>query len=180
MTRTITASLILTAGLALSACEKQTEQSEPQAAAPDSPAQVGPIWLLTSMPADAKSVTEAKAEASEGQQIAVRGRIGGRLEPISSDSPVFTIVDMELQHCGQLEGDSCPSPWDYCCEPQENLRAHAATVQLVTESGEPLDIDPVAGGLDALDEVIIVGTVGPRPSADVLTIKATGVHVVGG
>ena len=131
-------------------------------------------WMLGEEPAGAVSVVEAKATAKEGETVVVRGRIGGRKTPISSESPVFTIVNLEVPHCGQMgEEDHCPTPWDYCCETPEDLRANSATVQLVGD-GESA-IDPTAGGLAGLDEVVVVGTVGPRPSQDVLTIRATSV-----
>ncbi len=138
-------------------------------------------FLLDSEPSGATSVQEAKLSAREGETVVVRGRIGGRMTPISSDSPVFTIVDLEVPYCGQEnETDQCPTPWDYCCETPETLRAAAATVQLVDESGGPLEVDPLGEGLGALDEVVVIGTVGPRPSEDVFTIRATGVHRAGG
>ncbi|MCA9312472.1 MAG: hypothetical protein KDA21_14760, partial [Phycisphaerales bacterium] len=68
------------------------------------------------------------------------------------------------------------TPWDYCCEPSDSLVANSATIQLVGENGQTLEVDPVAAGLNPLDEVVVVGTVGPRPSPTVLTVKATGVH----
>lgn len=136
----------------------------------------GANFLLASAPENAQSVTEAKSAVEEGDTVVVRGRIGGRMAPISGDSPVFLIVDLAVPHCGELKGDTCPTPWDYCCESPESLRANSATVQLVDESGAPLDVDPLVAGLRALDEVVVVGTVGPRPTEDVLTIRATGVH----
>ncbi len=133
-------------------------------------------WLLKSEPAGAVSVTEAKADTAEGDAIVVRGRIGGRKTPLSPESPVFTIVDLGMPYCGEVEIDGCATPWDYCCETPEDLRTNAATVQVVDASGAALAVDPVASGLKPLDEVVIVGTVGPRPSDDVLTIKASGVY----
>lgn len=133
-------------------------------------------WQLNEPPVDAQSVGQVKAEAEEGQFVTVRGRVGGSVKPISDEAPVFLIVDKQVKHCGQLHEDACPTPWDYCCEPRESLMANSATVQLMDESGQPL-----AGGLGEdqlkpLDEVVVVGTVGPRPSQEVLTIRATGVH----
>lgn len=168
MTRALTIPTLLVS-LALTACGESTEPTQSQAPAKST-------WLLTSEPADAASIVDAKANVEEGDQVVVFGRIGGRVEPISADSPVFVIVDLELPHCGQLPDDQCQTPWDYCCEPRDTLTAHSATVQLVDANGAPLDIDPVAGGLSPLDEVVVVGTVGPRPSEEVLTIRATGVH----
>lgn len=136
-------------------------------------------WLLTSEPDGAVAVKDAKASAKEGDTIVVRGRIGGRADPVSTSSPVFTIVDLSVPHCGENPEDGCRTPWDYCCEPAEILKAATATVQLVDGSGGASPIDPVAAGLKPLDEVIVVGTVGPRPSGEVLTIRATGVHRAG-
>lgn len=135
-------------------------------------------WMLSSAPADAQSVKEAKADATEGEQVVVRGRIGGRMKPMTAGSPVFVIMDLSVPHCGQIPGDQCPTPWDYCCEKPEDITANSATVQLVDESGESLDTDPADAGLKPLDEIIVVGTVGPRPSDEILTIRAKGVYRV--
>jgi hypothetical protein len=132
------------------------------------------------MPEGAVDVAAAKQTAKEGDSVVVRGRIGGRVEPISKDSAVFVIVDPVLLSCDQIEGDTCSTPWDYCCETPESMAANNATVQIVDASGAPIAIDVQTVGLKPLDTIVIVGTVGPRPSPQVLTIKATGVHRVGG
>ncbi|HRQ72019.1 MAG TPA: hypothetical protein PLU35_03230 [Phycisphaerales bacterium] len=137
-----------------------------------------PTWLLTAQPADALSVSDAKKQAAEGQTIVVRGRIGGRKSPISADSPVFVIVDLSLPHCGEDPDDKCPTPWDYCCEPKSDLAAQSATVQIVDAGGNT--VPAIGGSLKPLDEVIVVGAVGARPTEGVLTIRATGVYRVGG
>lgn len=128
-------------------------------------------WMLADAPADPVEVAVAKENAAEGEEIVIKGRIGGRKTPITEGSPVFTIVDLELPHCGQIPGDTCATPWDYCCETSESLTANTATIQIA--SG-----DEVAGVLEPLDLVIVRGTVAPRPNEDVLTVKASGVHVV--
>lgn len=136
----------------------------------------GSGWLVSVEPAGAVAVGDAKASVEEGQEVVIRGRIGGRKDPMSAGSPVFLIVDLDVPHCGQIPGDTCPTPWDYCCEPRESLTANSATVQLVGEDGKPLSVDPKAAGLSPLDEVVVVGKVGPRPTPGVLTIFATAVY----
>jgi len=134
-------------------------------------------WLLTSAPADPATLSEAKATAVEGDMITIRGRIGGRNTPIAPDSAVFTIVDLSLPFCGQMDAeDGCKTPWDYCCETKDTITAHSATIQLVDAKGNPIETNPIDAGLHALDEVIVVGTVGPRPNADVFTVRATGIY----
>ncbi len=160
--------IALSSIVALAGCGEQSSKST------DSSASVSvqnAAWLLETEPTGAVSVSEVKSSATEGQTIVVRGRIGGRKETISDGSPVFTIVDLALPHCGEIPGDKCTKPWDYCCEKPEDLTANMATIRLA--SGDPRD-----GSLKELDEVIIKGTVGPRPNASVFTVNATGVYVV--
>jgi hypothetical protein len=176
-----TLALLTTAALALGACGEGGSASDdagPRSAPPATQATQGASWVLASMPENPRDVADAKADAAEGQTIVVRGRIGGRAEPITADSPVFTIMDPAVPHCGEKDDDHCPIPWDYCCETPESIRANSATVLLVDAEGSPLAIDPTTE-LEPLDEVLVVGTVAPRPHADVLTIRATGVHNLG-
>lgn len=138
-------------------------------------------WLLDASPAaTAIPVGMVKPDAREGDAVVIVGRIGGRVEPMSADSPTFLIIDASVEDCTAEGDEGCPTPWDYCCTPAERLTANAATVVLVDDEGLTLDANPVDAGLKPSDTVVIVGTVGPRPSPDVLTIRATGVHRVDG
>lgn len=177
MSRVVTLMLVPILLAGLSGCDNAgTPQSNDDSARSDNATATNTAaWLLDAAPANAKPVVAAKADATEGQQIVVRGRIGGRKEPMTNDSAVFTIVDLEIPYCGQHSEHGCPTPWDYCCETPETMMANSATVQLVDGAGAALDVDPIAAGLEPLDEVVVVGTVGPRPSKEVLTIRATGV-----
>ncbi|GAB4546321.1 MAG: hypothetical protein Tsb0013_05070 [Phycisphaerales bacterium] len=161
----------------LTACGGNTDNAAPTG--PTGSADMGPAWLLTEQPADEQGVNIAKAFAQEGDSVVIRARIGGRVEPMAPGSPAFTVVDLSLPYCGQLTDENCPTPWDYCCETPETITANAATVQLVDDDGQPVSDDPTKS-LSPLDELIIVGTVGPRPNPDVFLIRATGVYRVEG
>lgn len=139
-----------------------------------------PAWLLTSAPEGAVGVGEAKKTAAEGDEIVVRGRIGGRMDPMSPESAVLVIMDPDVPSCAEMEGDTCSTPWDYCCETQESITANNATVQLVGADGAPLALDLSEHGLKPLDEVVVVGTVAPRPNEQTLIVKATGLYRAGG
>ena len=130
-------------------------------------------WVLTSEPQGAVSVTEAKSIAKEGDEIVIRGRIGGRPNPMDAASPVFTIVDLELEYCGQNTSDGCTSPWDYCCETPDTISTNSATIQVVSD-----DTVDLTSELEPLDEVILRGTVGPRTDERLLIIRANGVYRV--
>jgi len=136
-------------------------------------------WLLAESPPGAMPVAEAKASGREGERVVVRGRIGGRADPLSRDVAVFVMMDPAVPSCRD-RGDACRMPWDYCCETPEDILANSATVQLVDDGRSPLAIDLAAHGFAPLDEVVVVGTVGPRPTAGVFVIQATRLHRVSG
>lgn len=171
----MTLSKILTvaaAAMLLVGCGEESAQSSP---ASDS-ANAQPAWLLVSEPASALSIDEAKLTAKEGDRIVLRGRIGGRKEPISAESSVLTIMDTTIPHCADNPDDKCATPWDYCCVPKDQIAAHSATVQIVGSDGATAGINPKAAGLSELDVIVVEGVVGPRPSEQVLTIRASGVY----
>ncbi len=157
--------------LMLSGCAKEESPSGSSANGASA------TWLLASEPEGALSVSDARATVKEGDTVAVRGRIGGRREVLTPGSAVFTLIDLGLPHCGENPDDACQTPWDYCCEAQETITANAATVQIVDQAGQGVSGDLRTAGLSELDEVIVVGTVGPRPNDSVLTIRATGVFI---
>jgi hypothetical protein len=147
------------------------------ASGPDGPGTAS--WLLADLPAGAVPVARAKHVASEGDRVVVRGRIGGRAEPLSHDAAVFVVMDPALPSCRD-RGGPCRKPWDYCCETPETITANSATVQLVDDARVTMAIDLRTHGFAPLDEVVVVGTVGPRPNEAVLVINAEKIHRVSG
>lgn len=133
-------------------------------------------WLLDSAPPDAVDVAAVKARAAEGNKVVVRGRIGGRKQPISADTGIFILMDPAVTACSDNPGDTCTTPWDYCCETPETITANAATIQLRDDSGNSISFNSDA--LTPLDTVIVTGTVGPRVNHETLVIYASGVYVV--
>jgi len=136
-----------------------------------------PTWLVAAMPTGAIPVAEAKQSAREGDRVVVRGRIGGRREPMNANVAVFVMIDPAIPHC---EIGVCKIPWDYCCETPESITTNSATVQLVGDNGKPMTIDLGKYALKPLDEIVVVGTVGPRPTAEVFVINAKEIHRVAG
>lgn len=174
----LSVALLATVGLIVTGCgDSSATTSTTSTSSGSTPSGTDATWLLDKFEGEFTPVGQAKATAKEGDTVAIFGRIGGHVKPMEAGSPVFLIVDKSVPHCGELPDDHCPTPWDYCCEPRDSLMANSATVKLVDDEGNMLKTDPVAAGLNPLDEIIIVGTVGPRPNEKVLTINATGVHV---
>jgi hypothetical protein len=149
---------------------------------PDAAATPGdPAWLLAEMPGSVADVAIAKRIAAEGDEIVLRGVIGGRLDAMSEDAAFFVMMDANLDNpCVTAADDHCATPWDYCCTPSKDKVANSATVQLVDASGAPLRVDLRDFGIEPLDTVVVVGSVAARPSAEVLTVRATRLHRVAG
>jgi hypothetical protein len=175
--RPLFATTLLTATIGLAGCGGESSLTAGGGDSATS-ATAGPDILLASLPEDALGIEAAKPTLEAGQTVALRGRIGGNRAPMTGDSGVFLMMDLAAKACPPDEG--CPTPWDYCCLPAAAKSAVNATVQLVDAAGTPLTADFAALGLEPLDEVVVVGTVGPRPDSKVLVIRATGVHKVAG
>jgi hypothetical protein len=166
--------MLLSLTTALAGCGGNSTPAESASAETSS---ITTPWLLADPPAGAVPVVQARATAREGDQVVVRGRIGGRSDPMSHDVAVFIMMDPVLPSCRD-RGDACQKPWDYCCETPETITANSATVQLVDDANAPIAIDLTGHGFEPLDEIVVVGTVAPRPTEAVLIIHARKIHRV--
>ncbi len=134
--------------------------------------------FVSQAPAGARSVAEVRADPSLTGEVVVQGRVGGRQEPFVDGAAVFLLADAGMKSCRELHGDSCKTPWDYCCEPPEALAARIATIQVVGSDGKPLRAD-LKGKIQPLALLTLSGTVARR-DAGTLVINATRIHVAGG
>ena len=166
--------------LAMVGCDDRdnTATSEKGAAATASaPADAVPAGLiLASAPGDAKDVNALKGSAKEGDEVILRGRVGGSVHPIVDGRAAFQVVDLSVKSCKEIPGDTCETPWDYCCEP--DVAKSTATVQVVGADGKPLKTSlKGVGGLAPLAEVTVKGKVGKTQEGAPLVVNATGIHV---
>lgn len=137
--------------------------------------------FVAKAPGGATDVQAAKKAGRPKNDVVIHGRIGGRKDPFAKGRAMFTLVDMSVPTCADKADDHCPTPWDYCCEPKDNLLANALTVQVVGENGRPLEaeLDGVRG-LKPMAEVVVAGKVASRDDAGGMVVSATEVYVKGG
>lgn len=156
------------------ACDRQSS-----APAPSAPAAVIPTSLFTSeAPAGAKNVAAVVKDAKDGDEIIVRGRIGGRAEPFVTDRAVVQLIDTSIKACNETPGDNCAKPWDMCCEPADTIAANSVSVQVVDADGRPLKAGlKGAGGLQPLSTVTVKGKAIRPAGSKSVTINATALHV---
>ena len=120
--------------LVLSGCDGQPSESRLEVAVP-------PAFILTSPPPSPQGVVESLSGADSGDTITVTGRVGGMASPITAGYAAFVLADETLVFCDEVEGDTCPQPWDACCEDPEKIKASRVLVQFVDEAGMPLPLD---------------------------------------
>jgi len=139
-----------------------------------------PMGFFTEKPAaSARDVSEARASGGlkAGDEVVLRGRIGGSKEPFVAGRAVFTLMGRGLKACNEISGDKCLKPWDYCCDTKEEILANSVTVQVVDEKGQPLRTDTKGRrGLKELSEVVVVGKVLVADGKAVV-INAKSMHV---
>ncbi|MEI6233823.1 MAG: hypothetical protein WCT04_12265 [Planctomycetota bacterium] len=134
--------------------------------------------FLKESPAKASEVGDLKKTAKEGDEVVLRGQIGGQVKDnINSSRATFMVADMKLVPCNKIPGDTCKTPWDFCCVPVNEKAANIAIIQVVDAKGKLLKV-PLKGanGLDNLSVVVVKGKVA-KADATNLIINATGIFV---
>ena len=168
--KSLTSILMLAVACLAGGCSK-TDPLAGSAAAP-----AGQQYLLPDEPAGALSVIDAAKDAKENEQIVVVGRIGGDPHPWIDALAAFTIVDVSLKPCNDIPGDTCETPWDYCCE-LNTLPSASATVKIVSENGEPVAVGAKKLlGLKELQTVVVRGKAHRDPEGG-LSILASDLFV---
>jgi hypothetical protein len=141
------------------------------------PSAEGWKYLLTSEPANPLGVLDARKQTKDGDDVAVVGRIGGRKDPWGSGQASFSIVDAAFPSCNEKEGDTCDTPWDFCCADPKELLAGMATIKVVDDKGDTVQT-PAREllGVKQLQTVVAHGKA-KRDDKGNLTVLATGLYV---
>lgn len=183
MKRTIMFTLIcLATSVILVGCTRTTDPTPPKGK--ESEVKVDPKavdeakakYLLASEPAGAKNVIEVKKAAKDGDEVVVVGRIGGSEKPFTGRA-AFTIVDVKFKPCNEIEGDNCPTPWDYCCDPPNELAKGTVLIKLVDTAGKTL-ADDAKQLLDVkeLQTVVVKGQT-RRDEGNGISVVASGIFI---
>ena len=170
---------LATATLLFTGCGGDSEAATPTVVAAPTPAVDWQSYHLTEAPAASHSIVDAKRSVRPGEQVTIRGRIGGRRDPFVAGKAAFLLTDGEhVQACDAMgDDDHCSTPWDYCCEPRQKRAEAAAMVQIVDGEGFPMN-ETLNGvnGLAAGQNVVVVGTVAPGSNGDMYVVQAQGIY----
>jgi hypothetical protein len=133
-------------------------------------------YILSEEPKDAQPVLTTREKAKDKDDVVVVGRIGGRKNPWVKGAAAFSIVDPSLKACNERPGDTCPTPWDYCCEADLSKATVFVTV-VDDKTGKTLKEDArEALKLHELDTVVVEGKA-RRDKKGNLTIAASKLFV---
>lgn len=132
----------------------------------------GKKYLLDAEPAGAKGVLETRKQAKDGDEVVMVGRIAGSQKPFVEGRASFSVTDLSVKPCEPEEG--CPTPWDCCCVPKEELLP--ATAQVKFEGGDGKTLGVGAKELLGVKELTVVVVRGKanRDEQGNLTVVASG------
>jgi hypothetical protein len=132
-------------------------------------------YLLEEEPEDAADVIAARNDSKDQEDIVVVGRIGGRVNPWVKGMAAFSIVDRTLTPCNEIEGDTCKTPWDYCCA--TDLPNATLLVMVTNDDGKVVKKDArQLLGVKELDTVTLVGKA-KRDKAGNVSILASKIYI---
>ena len=105
-------------------------------------------------PAGEEPLLKAVNAGQFDREVVVTGKVG----EIISGRGAFQLVDQSIKDCNQ-PGESCPTPWDMCCEPAESLRPATVMVELRDAKGQLIAGDIInQRGLYHLSTLVVTGT----------------------
>lgn len=165
--------------LVVAGCDKPAaDKPSPGTPAQPAAAVIPASLFLAEAPAEPKDVADVKKAGEAGQEVVVAGRIGGSEDPFVDGRAVFTLADSKMKACDEMDmADACKKPWDYCCEPRENLIANTCTIQVVGSDGRPLKASlNGAGKLAPGSRVIVKGKIAQKQD-QTLVINADAIFV---
>ena len=159
--------------LAVSGCG--TSDGGPPTAS-NGPSADGKQYVLKEEPKDGKDVIAVRESAKDGDDVVVVGRIGGDVDPWLKGLAGFRIVDKSLKACSDMPGDTCETPWDYCCV-TDKLPKASALVKVVDGDGNVVKSGAKELlGVKELQTVVVAGKA-KRDEAGNLSILARGIYV---
>ena len=135
--------------------------------------------VTTTAPEGALGVVDARAAAKPGEPIVLRGKVGGKMQPISNSAAILVLADLTaITSCDDMPDDPCKTPWDYCCEIPSKIAASTATIQVKGDDDKLVRSSlRGVGDLKELSHLVVSGTVDDASTADALLVNAESIHV---
>lgn len=109
---------------------------------------------LATAPANAVDVVALRATAKPGDEVVVRGRV----KDFVASRAVAIVIDPSKPACDEAGPmDDCPTPWDFCCDPADEINAASIAVDVRDDAGTIKQSLQGFAGLDHLDTLVAAG-----------------------
>ncbi len=134
--------------------------------------------FLAAAPGEPVAVRQLKAQAKEGDEVIMHVVVGGEVNVFVPGRAIVKVIDTEMENLCLGPGDSCKTPWDYCCATADDLQRHRATVKVVDAQGNTLRADlKGAGEIEELKTLVVKGVVAQGSDKNHLVVYAQGIYV---
>ena len=165
---------ILSILIAFSGCSEnsQTEPTSKKALLPDN-------FIANDDIGSSLGVKNARDANKNNQVLVVEGFIGGMKNPFTANRAMFVLGDDSLETCDGKHGDSCPTPWDACCEDRQKIVASTISVQIIDHNGTIIDgtLEGV-NGIKAGKRVKVKGRVSNKSTAQSFILNAEQIQLL--
>jgi hypothetical protein len=167
------------AALILASCGNQNAPETTSTLSDKEATSIPASLFVETPPEGALSVVEARAQAQPGATLTLRGKVGGKMNPLSDAAALLVLADEKaIKSCDVIPGDSCPTPWDYCCEDPGVISASTTTIQVTGEDGKLLRSTlRGAGDIKELSRLVVTGTVDAASTEAALIVNADKIYV---
>jgi hypothetical protein len=134
--------------------------------------------FLAAAPAGPVTVQQLKTQVQAGDEVVMRVVVGGEVNVFVPGRAIVKVIDTEMENLCLKPGDSCKTPWDYCCATAEDLQRHRATVKVVDAQGKTLRVDlKGAGEIEEMKTLVVRGVVAQGSDEKNLVVNAQGIYV---
>ena len=125
------------------------------------------------------TVCELRKSFSVNDEIVVEGFIGGRRKPFSETKAIFILGDDSLETCDEKPDDSCPTPWDVCCEDRKKIANSTISIQVNDDKGDLLDgtLEDVSGIIPG-QRIKVKGIVDSKSSGNAVILNAISIQLL--
>ena len=125
------------------------------------------------------SVCEFRDTNDTTKDYIVEGFIGGRKNPFAENRAIFILGDNTLETCDEKSNDSCPTPWDVCCEDRKKILSSTISVQVLEVDGSIIkgSLKGVSG-IDSGKKIKIRGKLNTKSTAEAIILNAEAIQIL--
>ena len=108
----------------------------------------------------------------------VEGFIGGRKNPFAENRAIFILGDNILETCDEKSDDSCPTPWDVCCEDRKKILSSTISVQVLDVDGSIINGTLKCFWNRFWENIKVRGKLNTKSTAEAIILNAEAIQIL--